>query len=330
MLEIAGSTASVVPARRRARARSSARSPPRRPPRRASPQGTPVVVGGADTQLGLLGIGVTEPGRFTVVGGTFWQHTVVLDEPLIDPRRAPPDALPHRARPLDDGGDRLLLRDRHALVPRRVLRRSRRREAAARRASTPTRHWSGGGRGCRPGSNGVFGIFSNLMQANRWVHASPAFLGFDVGDPARPAAHRVLPRDRGERRLRRARPPRDRRGGRRRRRSTRSCSPAAPRRARCGRRSSPTCSACPVRVPVVKESTALGRRDLRRRRRRAYADAGEAAARAGAVRADASSPSPPRSPPTTELYERWLELYRRSLELSEAGLVRPLWRAAGT
>src|SRR4029077_19040451 len=36
-----------------------------------------------------------------------------------------------------------------------------------------------------PGSNGVFGIFSNLMQASRWVHASPGFLGFDVGNPSR-------------------------------------------------------------------------------------------------------------------------------------------------
>ena len=38
------------------------------------------------------------------------------------PASAPPHALPHRPRPLDDGRDRLLLRDRHALVPRRVLR----------------------------------------------------------------------------------------------------------------------------------------------------------------------------------------------------------------
>ena len=49
-------------------------------------EGTPVVAGGADTQLGLLGIGVTQPGRVTIVGGSFWQATVVLDEPLIDPR----------------------------------------------------------------------------------------------------------------------------------------------------------------------------------------------------------------------------------------------------
>jgi autoinducer 2 (AI-2) kinase len=49
--------------------------------------GTPVVTGGADTQLALIGIGVTEPGSRTVVGGTFWQHTAVLDRPLVDPQR---------------------------------------------------------------------------------------------------------------------------------------------------------------------------------------------------------------------------------------------------
>ena len=47
--------------------------------------GTPVVVGGADTQLALLGLGIVEAGRYTVVGGTFWQHTLVLDQPLVDP-----------------------------------------------------------------------------------------------------------------------------------------------------------------------------------------------------------------------------------------------------
>src|SRR5262249_34479879 len=47
------------------------------------PAGTPVVTGGADTQLGLVGIGVRGSGRTTVVGGSFWQHTGVLDQPLI-------------------------------------------------------------------------------------------------------------------------------------------------------------------------------------------------------------------------------------------------------
>jgi len=50
------------------------------------PAGTPVVAGGADTQLGLLGIGVRADRSTTVVGGSFWQHTMVLDHPLIDPK----------------------------------------------------------------------------------------------------------------------------------------------------------------------------------------------------------------------------------------------------
>ena len=51
------------------------------------PAGTPVVVGGADTQLALLGTGGTTAGRLTVVGGTFWQTAWSADEPLIDPQR---------------------------------------------------------------------------------------------------------------------------------------------------------------------------------------------------------------------------------------------------
>ncbi len=32
----------------------------------------------------------------------------------------------------------------------------------------------------------------------------------------------------------------------------------------------------------------------------------------------------------SELSEKWLKIYRGSMELAESGLVRPLWRAAGT
>ena len=38
--------------------------------------GTPVVVGGADTQLGLVGIGRLAAQRLTLLGGSFWQLTV--------------------------------------------------------------------------------------------------------------------------------------------------------------------------------------------------------------------------------------------------------------
>ena len=48
------------------------------------PEGTPVVIGGADTQCGLLGMG-TFKDQVGIVGGTTTPVQVVIDEPLIDP-----------------------------------------------------------------------------------------------------------------------------------------------------------------------------------------------------------------------------------------------------
>jgi len=47
-------------------------------------EGTPVVIGGADTQCGLLGMGVFK-GQVGAVGGTTTPVQVVIDEPLFDP-----------------------------------------------------------------------------------------------------------------------------------------------------------------------------------------------------------------------------------------------------
>ena len=141
---------------------------------RFAQQVPPVVVGGADTQLGLIGIGVTEPGRFTVVGGSFWQATAGDPMSLSSNSEALlPNALPHRAGALDD---RRGLGSTAGLVMRWFRDafcelRAQQAQALVRpdvydlleRRAAPI----------PPGANGVFGIFSNLMQANRWVHASP-------------------------------------------------------------------------------------------------------------------------------------------------------------
>jgi len=50
--------------------------------------GTPVIAGGADTQLALLGLG-RRSGDATLVGGSFWQMTFLADTPLIDPSFGP-------------------------------------------------------------------------------------------------------------------------------------------------------------------------------------------------------------------------------------------------
>jgi autoinducer-2 kinase len=289
-------------------------------------EGTPVVAGGADTQLGLLGIGVTQPGRFTVVGGSFWQSTVVLDEPLIDPQ-ARLRTLCHTVadrwmiegigfycgivmRWFRDAFCELELADaaRDGVDVYDLLER--------KAASLP------------PGSNGVFGIFSNLMQANRWVHASPGFVGFDVGNAERTGRIECF----------------------------RSIEESAAYVARGHRGIVEEIAGIeiadavltggaakgtlwpqivadvlrlPVRVPAVKESTALGAAIYAGVGAGLYDDAGAAAEQL--VRFERTfEPDAAAADAYAALYDRWLEIYRRSLELSEAGLVRPLWRAAGT
>ena len=85
----------------------------------------------------------------------------------------------------------------------------------------------------------------------------------------------------------------------------------------------------PVRIPEVKESTALGVAIYAGVGVGLYDDARDTAERITRFERTVE----PRAEAVAaydELYVRWRELYRRSLELSEAGLVRPLWRAAGT
>jgi autoinducer 2 (AI-2) kinase len=289
-------------------------------------EGTPVVAGGADTQLGLLGIGVTEPGRFTVVGGSFWQSTVVLDEPLIDPLA--------RLRTLCHTAPGRWMIEGIGFYCGIVMRWFRdafcelEQAEAAREGVDVYAVLERKSAALPPGANGVFGIFSNLMQASRWVHASPAFVGFDVANPSRAGrmeCFRAIEESaayvaRGHLRIVEG-----------------IADVAVDEAVLTGGAAKGTLwpqivadtLGLPVRVPAVKESTALGAAIYAGVGAGLYGDAPATAAEL--VRFERTyEPEPDAAAAYDELYEQWLELYRRSLELSEAGLVRPLWRAAGT
>ena len=49
--------------------------------------GIPVAIGGGDTQCGLLGAGATQAGQLGIIAGTTVPLQLVLDKPLIDPKR---------------------------------------------------------------------------------------------------------------------------------------------------------------------------------------------------------------------------------------------------
>lgn len=287
--------------------------------------GTPVVLGGADTQLSLLGIGMTKPGDVTIVGGSFWQSTVVLDQGLIDPEarlRTLCHTLPERWMMEGIGfWCGIVMRwFRDAFCELEAAEAARSGEEVyaileRKAAAVP------------PGSNGVWGIFSNLMQANRWVHASPAFLGFDVANPGRAARidcfraieesaayvarghvaiiEGLTDAEVGEVTLT---------GG-------------AAKGTLWPQIVADTLGIV-VRIPVVKESTALGAAVYAGVGAGLFADPADAAARLVAFERS-YEPDPARTAAYRTLYAQWLELYTKSLELSESGLARPLWRAAG-
>jgi autoinducer 2 (AI-2) kinase len=144
--------------------------------------GTPVVVGGADTQLGLVGIGVVRPDRVTLLGGSFWQMTVITDEPLIDPEA--------RLRTLCHSVPGLWMTEGIGFYSGIAMRWYRdafcelEKAEATRRGVDPHVVMEEAAASIPAGSNGVIGVFSNVMDAKRWVQASPSFLQFNVDDPA--------------------------------------------------------------------------------------------------------------------------------------------------
>ena len=286
--------------------------------------GTPVVAGGADTQLGLLGAGARE-GEYTVVAGTFWQNTILLDRPLIDPVtrlrtlcHVVPGQWMLEGIGFYCGMSMRWLRDAFCEAEAAVARERGvdpyvvMEEVAAR---------------VPPGSGGVLAIMSNLMNARRWVHAAPSFLGFDLSDPAgsgRGACIRAVEEAaayvaRGHRDI-----------------ITELTGSTFSELVFTGGAAKGTLwpqiiadvTGVPVHVPAVKESSALG----------AAICAGVGAGIYGSltdlepdlrVRSGTFEPAPAAVAVYDERYATWRQVYQRMLDLCDDGLLSPLWRAAG-
>jgi autoinducer 2 (AI-2) kinase len=286
---------------------------------------TPVVVGGADTQLGLVGIGVIQPNQVTLVGGSFWQLTVVTDEPLIDPQarvrtlcHTVPGQWMTEGIGFYTGISMRWLRDAFCEVEV---------AEAARRGVDPYVVMEEAAARVPVGSNGVVAIFSNVMDVKRWVQASPSFLQFDVDRPAE--SGRV------------------------------ACIRALEEQAAYGTRGHlaiieeltgraydeivftggaakgllwPQIVAdvlgVAVKVPAVKESTALGAALYAGIGAGLYRDLEEAAGQI--VRFERRfEPNPEAVAAYDGHFDRWSRLYPRMLDLSEDGLLRPMWWPAG-
>lgn len=287
--------------------------------------GTPVVVGGADTQLGLVGIGVVVPDRLTLLGGSFWQLTVVTDTPLIDPQA--------RLRTLCHSVPGLWMTEGIGFYCGIAMRWFRdafcelESAEAARRGVDAYVVMEEAAAQVPPGSEGITAIFSNVMDTKRWVQASPSFLGFDVDRPAasnRRACIRALEEQaaytaRGHLAI-----------------ISELTGATYEELVFTGGAAKGTLwpqivadvVGLPVHVPTVKESTALGAALYAGIGAGLYRDLAEVA---GSLVHNERTFEPVAAARRTydERYAAWRALYPRILDLSESGLLRPMWWPAG-
>jgi autoinducer 2 (AI-2) kinase len=288
-------------------------------------EGTPVVAGGADTQMGLLGVGAVT-GEYNVVAGTFWQNTVLLDEPVIDPE-ARLRTLCHAVR-----GEWMLegigfycgmsmrwFRD--AFCDAEV-------QLARERGIDPYELMEEAAASVPAGAGGVMAIMSNLMHARRWVHASPSFLQFDLASPAasgRGACIRAIEESaafvaRGHRDI-----IRDLTGLH----FDSLTLTGGAAKGRLWPQIMADVLGNSVQVPVITESSALG----------AAICAGVGAGVFGNLdelrptlrqRTGTFEPDPAAAAIYNERYAAWRQIYSRMLDLCAEGLLNPLWQAAGS
>jgi autoinducer 2 (AI-2) kinase len=288
--------------------------------------GTPVVAGGADTQLGLLGVGARQ-GEYTVVGGTFWQNTILLDHPLIDPQvrlRTLCHVLPGQWM-LEGIGfycGMSMRWFRDAFCAAEVVQ-------ARQRGVEPYVVMEEAAAQLPAGSGGVFAILSNVMNARRWAHASPSFLQFGLGEQDRPGSGQAA--------------------------CIRAIEEAAAFVAR-GHRDIITeltgtsftelvftggaakgtlwpqimadVLGVPVHVPAVTESSALGAAICAGTGAGIYSSLSELESD---LRPRSRSYEPDAAAVTVydQRYAIWRQVYQRMLAMSDDGLLSPLWRAAG-
>jgi autoinducer 2 (AI-2) kinase len=289
-------------------------------------EGTPVVAGGADTQMALLGVGSLAPNSWAMVAGTFWQTTVIWDRPLIDPER--------RLRTLCHASSGRWMTEGIGFLIGRQARwfRDGFCQEEVRRAremdTDPYRLMEQLAETVPPGANGVVGIFSGVHHARSWKHAAPSFLNFDIYDPRRSgkaACIRALWESAvyaayGNLMI------------------LQELTGTAPEELTfCGGSAkgflwpqivADVCGV-PVRIPVVKEAASLGSAMC------VGVATGRFSSLDDAVRKIVKTervlqPDAGNHRTYLEAYSRWKAIYDEMLKIADQGLLTPMWRAPGT
>ena len=287
-------------------------------------EGTPVVVGGGDCQLGTIGVGACKEGQAAVFGGSFWQYEFNTASGSTDPGcrvrvncHAVPGLWQNEALAFKPGLDMRWFRD--GFCQQEV-------EEAARTGRDPYDLMNEKAEKIPAGSYGMVCCFSDLMNFINWKHASPTFTNFQL-EPEKfnkYTFYRAILENtallvRGHIQLVK---------------DTTGNEPEELIFAGGAAKSPLWCQIVadvtgkPVKVPVVKEATALGAAILAGYGVGLYPSIEEGVRQT--VKWDQRfEPRLETAPVYEELYQTWRKVYPVQLELCDRGAARYMWIAPG-
>ena len=143
-------------------------------------EGTTIVVGGGDAQLGTIGVGVVQDGEAAIFGGSFWQYEYNTSSPKVD--------IEGRVRVNCHAVNDLYQYEALAFKPGLVMRWFRdafcqlEKLEAEKTGEDVYDILNKYAKDIPAGSYGMQCTFSDIMNFMCWKHASPTFTNFEL-DP---------------------------------------------------------------------------------------------------------------------------------------------------
>ena len=287
-------------------------------------EGTPVVAGGGDSQLGCIGVGVVGAGQAAILGGSFWQYEFNTPSGQTDAKcrvrvncHAVPGLWQYEALAFLPGLAMRWYRD--AFCQEEVRR-------AAELNTNPYALMNEQAAAVPAGCHGMMCTFSDVMNFISWKHASPTFTNFalDAAKFNKYTFYRAIMENAAMVTKGHVELVREATGN----------APAEVVFAGGASKGGIWCQivadvlGVPVKVPVVKEATALGAAILAGYGVGLYKDIAETARRLVQWE-HVYQPNWANHQVYQEMYAPWREVYQAQLALSDRGLTRYMWVAPG-
>lgn len=287
-------------------------------------EGTPVVVGGGDCQLGTIGLGATQPNQAVVLGGSFWQYEFNTPTGKTDDAcrvrvncHAVPGVWQYEALAFKPGLVMRWFRDGFCQLEKKI---------AAETGEDPYSLMNEEAAKIPAGSYGMICCFSDIMNFISWRHASPTFTNFELEPEKfnRYTFYRAILENtamlaKGHMEL-----VEEATGGR----PTEIIFAGGAAKSPLWSQILADVMGMPVKVPVVKEATALGASIMAGYGVGIYKNIPETAMRIAKIERT-FLPNEENHAIYEKMYPVWREVYADQLELADKGLTKHMWKAPG-